>query len=71
MLCVAVAARTLRGVVAGARALPAWLGRGPMLPMPGEPPEGGEWAFEFKWDGMRALVVAGGGGVRVFSRAGK
>ncbi|GAA4828210.1 hypothetical protein GCM10025787_03160 [Saccharopolyspora rosea] len=70
-MCVAVAARTLRGVVAGAFALPAWLGRGPMLPTPGEPPEGGEWAFEFKWDGMRALVVAGGGGgVRVLSRVG-
>ncbi|MEV5537471.1 non-homologous end-joining DNA ligase [Saccharopolyspora shandongensis] len=41
-----------------------------MLPTPDVPPHGEGWAFEFKWDGMRALVLANSEGVRVVSRAG-
>ena len=32
--------------------------------------EAGEWAYEMKWDGIRALVAVGEGGVRVASRGG-
>src|SRR5688572_26765441 len=37
-----------------------------------EPPERDEeWAFELKWDGMRALIaVSAAGGHRIFSRHG-
>jgi bifunctional non-homologous end joining protein LigD len=34
------------------------------------PPDDGRWAFEMKWDGMRALVVVEDGAVSVSSRAG-
>ena len=34
------------------------------------PPRGPGWAFEFKWDGVRAIVAASGGEVRLTSRLG-
>lgn len=34
-------------------------------------PSGGGWAYEMKWDGVRALVLAQGGKVRVTSRNGR
>jgi bifunctional non-homologous end joining protein LigD len=33
-------------------------------------PRGPEWAYEFKWDGVRALVDVGARGVRLYSRRG-
>lgn len=42
-----------------------------MLPTAGPPPPGSGFAVEIKWDGMRALVVAGPGGVRLISRSGR
>jgi bifunctional non-homologous end joining protein LigD len=42
----------------------------PMLATPGQPPAGSGWAVEFKWDGIRAVLAAGAGGVRVWSRNG-
>ncbi len=39
-----------------------------MLAAPGPVPAGPGWAFEFKWDGMRAVCTVGGGRVRVYSR---
>lgn len=41
-----------------------------MLATAGELPSGGGWAFEFKWDGVRALAVAEGGQVRFYARSG-
>jgi bifunctional non-homologous end joining protein LigD len=40
----------------------------PMLATPGALPAGSGWAVEFKWDGIRAIVAAGSGRVRVWSR---
>ena len=40
----------------------------PMLATPGAPPAGPGWAVEFKWDGIRAIVAAGNGRVRIWSR---
>ena len=34
------------------------------------PPDDGEWAYEFKWDGMRVLVWVDGGRLRLVSRNG-
>ena len=34
------------------------------------PPEDGRWAYELKWDGVRALVAVEGGAVQLWSRAG-
>ncbi|MGH3783179.1 MAG: non-homologous end-joining DNA ligase [Pseudonocardiaceae bacterium] len=42
----------------------------PMLASPGEPPSGPGWAFEFKWDGVRAVAAAAGDQVRLYSRNG-
>jgi bifunctional non-homologous end joining protein LigD len=42
----------------------------PMLAVPGEPPAGDGWAFEFKWDGVRAIVGCDGEGLRLTSRNG-
>jgi bifunctional non-homologous end joining protein LigD len=45
----------------------------PMLATVGTmPPAGqeGKWAFEFKWDGVRALIRVEGGRLQIFSRAG-
>ncbi len=36
-----------------------------------QPPKGDEWAFEVKWDGVRALAHAGGGELRIESRSGE
>ena len=33
-------------------------------------PSGAEWGFEFKWDGVRALMDVSDAGVRLFSRRG-
>ena len=30
----------------------------------------GEWALEWKWDGIRVLARADGGGIRLLSRSG-
>jgi bifunctional non-homologous end joining protein LigD len=40
----------------------------PMLATPGPVPGGAGWAYEFKWDGVRAVAYAEGGTVRVLSR---
>jgi len=43
----------------------------PMLATPAKtPPEGEGWAFELKWDGVRALVFADGGETRISARRG-
>ncbi|MGI9101614.1 MAG: DNA ligase D [Terriglobales bacterium] len=33
-------------------------------------PEGGEWAYEIKWDGFRGLCLLSGGKLRILSRKG-
>jgi bifunctional non-homologous end joining protein LigD len=44
----------------------------PMLARPGPlPPDDGRWAFEIKWDGIRALVFSGPGRLRLRSRTGR
>ncbi|MCE6997256.1 non-homologous end-joining DNA ligase [Saccharothrix sp. S26] len=40
----------------------------PMLASPGRLPAGGGWAFEFKWDGVRAVTYVRGGRVRAMTR---
>jgi bifunctional non-homologous end joining protein LigD len=35
------------------------------------PPEGPEWAFEVKWDGVRALAIVESGELRIVSRSGE
>jgi bifunctional non-homologous end joining protein LigD len=53
----------------GFEALPAKLA--PMLATPGElPADKDRWAYEFKWDGIRALVWSEGGRARALSRNG-
>src|SRR4026209_259643 len=42
----------------------------PMLATAGRVPKGPGWAFEFKWDGVRAVVAAAGDTVRLTSRLG-
>lgn len=42
----------------------------PMLATPGRPPSSGGWGFEFKWDGVRAIVAAAGERIRITSRNG-
>ncbi|WP_344416502.1 DNA ligase D [Pseudonocardia ailaonensis] len=42
----------------------------PMLATAGRPPTGPGWAGEFKWDGVRALIGTGPGGVALTSRNG-
>jgi bifunctional non-homologous end joining protein LigD len=43
----------------------------PMLATAKElPPDDGAWAFEFKWDGIRALIAVDGGRARARSRNG-
>jgi len=39
-----------------------------MLATPGRLPEEGAWAFEFKWDGVRAIAYVDEGGIRLLSR---
>ncbi|HEY4453575.1 MAG TPA: non-homologous end-joining DNA ligase [Pseudonocardiaceae bacterium] len=43
----------------------------PMLATPGPVPTGTGWAFEFKWDGVRAVSYARGSTVQVFTRNDK
>ncbi|HEX6074635.1 MAG TPA: non-homologous end-joining DNA ligase [Micromonosporaceae bacterium] len=43
----------------------------PMLASPGQVPEGAGWAYEMKWDGVRAVVAVGDGQVRAISRNNK
>lgn len=50
---------------------PAWLSRGPMLPTAEQPPTPDGWATEFKWDGVRCLLVVNPGDTRLISRNGK
>jgi bifunctional non-homologous end joining protein LigD len=38
---------------------------------PSLPPADGGWAYEMKWDGLRALAYIEGGGVRLWSRTGR
>jgi bifunctional non-homologous end joining protein LigD len=42
-----------------------------MLATAGSVPEGSEWAYEWKWDGFRAVVAVGSDDVRVASRRGR
>ena len=39
----------------------------PALSLPGD----GGWAYEMKWDGLRALAYIDGGSVRLVSRTGR
>jgi bifunctional non-homologous end joining protein LigD len=41
-----------------------------MLATTGELPGGPGWAYEFKWDGVRALAVLSGGRARLYARSG-
>ena len=57
---------------AGPATAAGWDAR-PMLATPGELPEGDQWCYEFKWDGVRALLSVrdeAHGGVRISSRSG-
>jgi bifunctional non-homologous end joining protein LigD len=51
--------------VASAAPLPT-----PMLARSGPIPTRGEWVFEVKWDGFRAIVSTEGGSLRARSRRG-
>ncbi|WP_163571509.1 non-homologous end-joining DNA ligase [Fodinicola feengrottensis] len=42
-----------------------------MLASPGDLPVGPEWAYEVKWDGIRAIASAAGGRLRLHSRSDK
>jgi bifunctional non-homologous end joining protein LigD len=42
----------------------------PMLATPGPLPEGPGWAYEFKWDGIRAVAMVEGGRTRLYARSG-
>jgi bifunctional non-homologous end joining protein LigD len=41
-----------------------------MLATAGELPVGSGWAFEFKWDGVRAIAVIDGATMRLYARSG-
>ena len=43
----------------------------PMLASTGTVSEGGDWAYEMKWDGYRALAILNGDDVRLVSRSGQ
>lgn len=43
----------------------------PMLATLGEPPGDGDFAYEFKWDGIRCLAAVGPGTLRLTSRTGR
>jgi bifunctional non-homologous end joining protein LigD len=44
----------------------------PMMASPGPlPPDDGAWAYEMKWDGIRALAYLVDGGLRLVSRTGR
>lgn len=40
----------------------------PMLASAGDPPSGPGWAYEFKWDGVRAIAAVAGDQLRLYSR---
>ena len=42
----------------------------PMLASGGDLPLGPDWAYEFKWDGIRAIAVVAGRSVRLYARSG-
>ncbi|SCL17620.1 bifunctional non-homologous end joining protein LigD [Micromonospora rhizosphaerae] len=42
----------------------------PMLAMTGQLPAGAGWAYEFKWDGVRALADISGGRQHLYARSG-
>jgi len=42
----------------------------PMLATAGALPAGPDWAFELKWDGVRAIAVCSGGETRLYARRG-
>ncbi|WP_203988306.1 non-homologous end-joining DNA ligase [Virgisporangium aurantiacum] len=42
----------------------------PMLATAGQLPVGGGWAYEFKWDGVRAIAQISDGSLRLFARRG-
>lgn len=42
----------------------------PMLAQPGQLPTGTGWAFELKWDGVRAIAVVGSGRPAFYARSG-
>jgi bifunctional non-homologous end joining protein LigD len=42
----------------------------PMLATTGRLPAGPDWAYEFKWDGVRAIGEITGGGARFYARTG-
>jgi bifunctional non-homologous end joining protein LigD len=42
----------------------------PMLAATGPLPNGAQWAYEFKWDGVRAIAVIAGGSVHLYARSG-
>jgi bifunctional non-homologous end joining protein LigD len=59
---------------AGTGAAEAQIGPGalrPMLAVAGRLPEGPQWRYELKWDGVRALAYVDPGGVRLLSRSGR
>ncbi|HVA40920.1 MAG TPA: DNA ligase D [Candidatus Binataceae bacterium] len=67
------------GIAAELRKLRAPEFKGPLAPrqfpfalarLMDEPPEGGEWLYEIKYDGVRALAIRDGGLVRIFGRSG-
>jgi len=63
-------AETQGGALGAEERLPT--GLKPMLAKPGSLPEGdGRWAYEIKWDGVRALGIAEDGDWRMFSRRGE
>src|SRR5688572_29472988 len=41
-----------------------------MLATAGDLPVGPEWAYEFKWDGVRALAVIAGDKIKLYARSG-
>jgi bifunctional non-homologous end joining protein LigD len=41
-----------------------------MLAIAGPLPAGPGWAYEFKWDGVRAMAVASAGRLRIYARSG-
>jgi bifunctional non-homologous end joining protein LigD len=42
----------------------------PMLATTGELPQGAGWTYEFKWDGVRAILEVAGGTRRMWARSG-
>ena len=52
----------------GAEPLPGFMP--PMLARSGSLPSGSQWAFEIKWDGVRALVRSEPGRLTMFARSG-